>query len=64
MAQFITLRDSKPESIRKYKNEVRAIVIDRAAYHVERALVGAKKRPTGSRYQASIEDALARAKLV
>ncbi len=62
MTQFIALRSAKPESIRKYKQEVRAIVIDRAAFHVERALAG-KKKPTTKRYQAMIEDGLARAKL-
>jgi len=63
MTQFIALKDCKPESIRKYKREVRAIVIDRAAVHVERALAKDKKKPAAARYQAQIEDALARAKL-
>ncbi len=62
MTQFIALRDAKPESIRKYKREVRAIVIDRAALHVERAL-GRDKKPTPARYQALMDDALAQAKL-
>ncbi len=62
MTQFLTLRSAKPESVRKYKQEVRAIVIDRAAFHVERALAVGKK-PSAKRYQAVIEDALARAKL-
>ncbi len=62
MTQFIALRNAKPESIRKYKQEVRAIIIDRSALHVERALVRDKK-PTSDRYQVLMEDALARAKL-
>lgn len=62
MTQFLTLRSAKPESVRKYKQEVRAIVIDRAAFHVERALPAGKK-PSVKRYQAVIEDSLARAKL-
>jgi hypothetical protein len=62
MSQFIALRDAKPESIREYKQEVRAVVIDRAAFHVERALRAGQK-PNAKRYQAHIEAALARAKL-
>lgn len=62
MTQFLGLRDTQPASIRTYKKEVRAVVIDRAAFHVEHALAAAKK-PTVQRYQAMIEDGLARAKL-
>jgi hypothetical protein len=62
MTQFVALKDATPESIRSYKREIRAIVVDRAAYHVERALEGAK-RPSPKRYQAAISDGLARAKL-
>jgi hypothetical protein len=62
MTQFVALSDTKPESIRSYKREVRAIVIDRAAYHVERALAGVK-RPSTKRYDAAISDSLAKAKL-
>jgi hypothetical protein len=62
MTQFVALKDATPESIRSYKREIRAIVVDRAAYHVERALEGVK-RPSPKRYQGAISDGLARAKL-
>jgi hypothetical protein len=62
MMQFVALSDTKPESIRSYKREIRAIVIDRAAYHVERALAGVKK-PSQKRYDAAMTDGLAKAKL-
>jgi hypothetical protein len=62
MTQFVALSDATPEAIRSYKREVRAIVIDRAAYHVERALDGAKK-PAPKRYQTAITDGLAKGKL-
>jgi hypothetical protein len=34
---FIDLRDAEPESVRKYKPEVRAIVIDRAGHTTSNA---------------------------
>jgi hypothetical protein len=62
MSQFIALPDGNPESIATYKREIRAIVIDRAAVHAERALA-ARPKPSPARYQAVMDDALARAKL-
>jgi hypothetical protein len=62
MTQFVALSDTKPEAIRSYKREIRAIVVDRAAHHVERALAGVK-RPSEKRYDAAMSDGLAKAKL-
>jgi len=62
MSSFIALENAEPGSIRTYKRHVRAIVIDRAAYHLERALRG-RRRPAAKRYQVIIDDSLARAKL-
>jgi hypothetical protein len=62
MTTFIALRDASPESIRSYKREIRAIVVDRAAYHLERLLDGIAS-PSPKRYQTALQESLAKAKL-
>ncbi|MEZ5559693.1 MAG: hypothetical protein R3E86_14265 [Pseudomonadales bacterium] len=62
MANFIQLKSSKPDALRQYKREVRAIVIDRAADHVQQA-IARYKRPTGRTYEKALQDGLTRAKL-
>jgi hypothetical protein len=62
MSTFIELRTAKAESIAKYKSEVKAITIDRAAYHVEQILAK-QSRPTKRSYEKALQDALLRAKL-
>jgi hypothetical protein len=62
MTEFIALSDTSPESIRTYRREVRAIVIDRAAYHLEH-LLARNRNPSAKRYQAALQASLGKAKL-
>jgi hypothetical protein len=62
MSTFIELRSAKSDAIAKYKAEVKAITIDRAAHHVEH-LMAQQKRPTQRSYEKALQDGLLRAKL-
>ncbi len=62
MSTFIELRSAKPEAVAKYKKEVKAIVIDRAAFHVDQYLAR-QKRTTEKSYERALQDGLQRAKL-
>jgi hypothetical protein len=62
MSTFIELRSPRPDAIAKYKAEVKAITIDRAAHHVER-MVAEQQRPSARAYERLLQDALLRAKL-
>ena len=62
MVSFIELKSANPETISNYKREVRAIVIDRAADHVQQA-IARYKRPSPRTYEKALQDGLTRAKL-
>jgi hypothetical protein len=62
MPTFIELRSAKPTSIAKYKGEVKAITIDRAAHHLDQMLATQTKQTQRS-YEKAMQDALLRAKL-
>jgi len=62
MLSFIQLKSADPEAISAYKHEVRAIVIDRAADHVQQT-IARYKRPSPSTYEKALQDGLTRAKL-
>ena len=62
MSNFIALNSTQPEALARYKREVRAIVIDRAAEHLEQLLPTGRK-PSPSRYEKALQEALRHAKL-
>ncbi len=62
MSNFIQLRSAKPAAIAKYRQEVKAITVDRAAHHVDQILSG-HKRPNERSYEKALQDGLLRAKL-
>ncbi len=62
MSTFIELRSSSDTAVAKYKQEVKAIIIDRTAHHVE-LLLAKYKKPTPKHYEKAMQDALLRAKL-
>lgn len=62
MSNFIALSSTQPQAIARYKREVRAIVVDRAADHLEQLLPVGRK-PTPSRYEKALQEGLRRAKL-
>jgi hypothetical protein len=62
MPHFIQLRSAKPDAVASYKKELRAIVVDRAAQHVESTLE-TFKRPTSRTYERTLQDSLLKAKL-
>ena len=62
MSNFIALNSTRPEAVARYKREVRAIVVDRAAEHLEQ-LLPADRKTSPNRYEKSLQEALRRAKL-
>lgn len=62
MSKFIELRSTTPAAIAKYKREVRAITIDRAAQHMQ-TLLDAHSKPTKHAYEKALKEGLLRAKL-
>lgn len=62
MHQFLQLKDTTPAAISRYKRELRAIVIDRAADHVQ-STMARYKRPSAGTYEKALQDGLLRAKL-
>jgi len=62
MTQFITLKSPEPKAVARYKHEVRAIVVDRAADHIEQRLPSGRK-PTDRQYDKAFEEGLQKAKL-
>jgi hypothetical protein len=62
MSNFIPLSSTQPAAISRYKREVRAIVIDRAADHIERLLPKSRK-PSPERYEKAFQQGLLLAKL-
>jgi len=62
MTQFITLNSTQPKAVARYKQEVRAIVVDRAADHIEQRLPSGRK-PTERQYDKAFAEGLQKAKL-
>jgi len=62
MPHFIQLRSAKPDAVASYKKELRAIIVDRAAQHVETTLE-TFKRPTSRTYERALQESLLKAKL-
>jgi hypothetical protein len=62
MQHFIQLQNASPEAIAEYQQEVRAIVIDRAADYVQQT-IARYKRPSAGTYEKALQDGLMRAKL-
>ena len=62
MSNFISLNSTQPKAVSRYKREVRAIVVDRAADHIEQLLPSGAK-PTTNRYEKVLQEGLRRAKL-
>jgi len=62
MSSFIQLKSAKPEAIARYRRELRAIVVDRAADHTQQ-VIARYKRPTARSYEKALQDGLLRAKL-
>ena len=62
MSNFISLNSTQPKAVSRYKREVRAIVVDRAADHIE-ALLPAGKASSPGRYEKAFQEGLRRAKL-
>lgn len=62
MPNFISLKSTQPKSIARYKREVRAIVVDRAADYIEQ-LLPARRRPSARGYEKAFQEGLQRAKL-
>jgi hypothetical protein len=62
MSNFISLSSTQPKAIARYKREVRAIVIDRAADHIER-LTPSAKALSPQRYEKVFQQGLLMAKL-
>ena len=62
MSNFISLNSTQPKAVSRYKREVRAIVVDRAADHIE-SLLPAGRKPSPQRYEKVFQEGLRRAKL-
>lgn len=62
MSSFIKLKSAKPEAIVRYRREVRAIVVDRAADHA-RQLIARYKKPSSRSYEKALQEGLLRARL-
>jgi hypothetical protein len=62
MSNFIPLNSTQPTAIARYKREVRAIVVDRAADHIER-LLPKNRKPSPQRYEKAFQEGLLLAKL-
>lgn len=62
MTNFIALNSAQPKAIARYKREVRAIVVDRAADHIDKILPKGRK-PSSHSYDKAFEEGLLRAKL-
>ena len=62
MTNFIALTSAQPQAVARYKREVRAIVVDRAADHIDNILPKGRK-PTPRSYDKAFEEGLLRAKL-
>lgn len=62
MHNFIALNSTQPKAVQRYKREVRAIVVDRAADHIDELLPKSRK-PSASRYEKAFQEGLLRAKL-
>lgn len=62
MSNFITLHSTQPKAIARYKREVRAIVIDRAADHIEH-LIPPGRKASAQRYEKAFQEGLLKAKL-
>jgi hypothetical protein len=62
MSNFISLNSTQPKAVSRYKREVRAIVVDRAADHIER-LLPASGSVSPQRYEKAFQEGLLMAKL-
>jgi hypothetical protein len=62
MSNFISLKSTQPKAVSRYKREVRAIVVDRAADHIEQ-LIPPGKKPSARSYEKAFQEGLLRAKL-
>jgi hypothetical protein len=62
MSNFIPLNSTQPKAITRYKREVRAIVIDRAADHLE-TLIPNGRKTSPQRYEKAVQEGLLMAKL-
>lgn len=62
MSNFISLNSTQPRAVSRYKREVRAIVVDRAADYIEQ-LLPAGRKPTDRSYEKAFQEGLQRAKL-
>lgn len=62
MHNFISLKSTQPKAIARYKRELRAIVVDRAADHIEQLLPSGRK-PSPRSYEKAFQEGLLRAKL-
>lgn len=62
MSNFISLKSTQPKALIRYKREVRAIVVDRAADHIEQLLPSGRK-PSARGYDKAFEQGLLKAKL-
>lgn len=62
MSHFIALKSTQPNAISRYKREVRAIVVDRAADHIDE-LLPAGRKPSARSYEKAFQEGLRRAKL-
>ncbi len=62
MYNFITLTSTQPNAVARYKREVRAIVVDRAADHIDLLLPSGRK-PSQKRYEKAFQEGLLKAKL-
>ena len=62
MSNFIALSSTQPKALARYKREVRAIVVDRAAHHLEQ-LLPTDRKASPSRYEKALQEGLRRAKL-
>jgi hypothetical protein len=62
MSNFIALRSPQPQAVARYKREVRAIVVDRAADHIDKLLPESRKT-SDRKYDSAFEEGLLRAKL-
>lgn len=63
MSNFIALNSTQPKAVSRYKREVRAIVVDRAADYIEQLLPAGGRKPSARRYEKAFEEGLNRAKL-
>jgi hypothetical protein len=62
MSNFISLNSTQPKAVSRYKREVRAIVVDRAADYLEQ-LLPSGRQPSARSYEKALQEGLRRAKL-